>query len=64
MTDAEAAHFAEQLEAKLVNDSPEEIIGGLARLVLMREEFKSPEIYRAVMRTMAVKLAAKLLRTP
>lgn len=58
MSDIKA--LAEKLRLQLARDSPEEIIKGLYRLVLTQEDFKSPELYRSIMKVMADALSAKL----
>jgi hypothetical protein len=54
MTDTQAEAFAAQ-------DTPEQIVGGLASLILMRDEFKSERVYLALFRTMAAALLKKVI---
>lgn len=61
MTESQAEQWAKKLATQLVKDSPEDIIGGLARLVLMKEEFKDERLYRSILRTMAAALLAKVV---
>jgi hypothetical protein len=59
MADSNVEKLAAQLQAKLENDTPEEIVMGLTNLILLRKDFKSDELYRAIFKTAAAALYIK-----
>ena len=59
MTDADLESLVNRLVDKITGDTPEGIVAGLAQLCALKEQFRQPGIYYAIMKTMADVLSVK-----
>ncbi len=62
MNDIDADNFCERLKHRLEIDTPEEIVVGLAALVVRKDTFKQMDLYNAIFEVMASKLYLKAMQ--